>query len=71
MSTIIHIGTGGWYARRDGDFTDENLIRVADGAAQIWAQRSPGAIVYVGFDTRQSAESAALLAAKVVASTAW
>ncbi len=68
MSTIIHIGTGGWYARRDGDFTDENLIRVADAAAQIWAQQSPGAIVYVGFDTREGAESAALLAAKVVAS---
>lgn len=68
MSTIIHFGTGGWYARRDGDFTDENLIRLADAAGSVWAQSNPGAIVYVGYDTREGAEHAARLAARAVAS---
>ena len=58
MSTIIHFGTGGWYARRDGDFTDENVVRLADAAAQLWARSNPGAIVYIGFDAREGAEQA-------------
>lgn len=67
MSTIIHFGTGGWYARRDGDFTDENVVRLADAAAQLWARSNPGAIVYIGFDAREGAEQAARLAGMVVA----
>ena len=67
MSTIIHFGTGGWYARRDGDFTDENVVRLADAAAQLWARSNPGAIVNIGFDAREGAEQAARLAGMVVA----
>ncbi len=48
MSTIIHFGTGGWYARRDGDFTEENVVRLADAAAQMWSRTDSGAIVYIG-----------------------
>ena len=50
MSTIIHFGTGGWYARRDGDFTEENVVRRADAAAQRWSRTDSGAIVYIGYD---------------------
>ena len=66
MGAMIHFGTDGWRARTDGDFTDENVIRVADAAGEVWAQVSPGAIVYVGFDTRPGAEHFAHLAAKVL-----
>ena len=69
MSTIIHFGTGGWYARRDGDFTDENVVRVVEAASQLWAATTPGAIVYVGYDTREGAQHAARLAAMVAAGT--
>ena len=67
MSTIIHFGTGGWYARRDSEFTDENVIRICEGVAQVWERMSPGAIVYVGYDTREGAEQAARLASMVLA----
>ena len=67
MSTIIHFGTGGWYARRDGDFTEENVVRLADAAAQMWSRTDSGAIVYIGYDTREGAEQAARLAGMVVA----
>ena len=67
MGAMIHFGTDGWRSRTDGDFTDENVIRVADAAGAVWAQASPGAIVYVGFDTRPGAERFAHLAAKVLA----
>ena len=67
MSTIIHFGTGGWYARRDGDFTEENVVRLADAAAQMWSRTDSGAIVYIGYDAREGAEQAARLAGMVVA----
>ena len=67
MSAMIRFGTDGWRARRDGEFTEDNVIRVADAAARLWAQANPGAIVYVGFDTRNGAEHFARLAARVIA----
>lgn len=67
MGTIIRFGTDGWRARRDGDFRDENVVRVADAAALLWAQRSPGAVAYVGYDTRDGAREAAVLSARVLA----
>lgn len=67
MSAMIRFGTDGWRARRDGEFNEENVIRVADAAGTLWAQTAPGAIVYVGYDTRPGAESFARLAARVVA----
>lgn len=67
MATMISFGTDGWRARLDGDFTEENLIRIADAAGSYWARRTPGAIVYVGFDTRPGAEDFAVLAGRVLA----
>ena len=67
MGAMIHFGTDGWRARTDGDFTEENVVRVADAAGRLWSQAAPGAIVYVGFDTRGGAEGFARLAGKVLA----
>lgn len=67
MGAMIRFGTDGWRARRDGEFNEKNVIRVADAAASLWARNSPGAIVYIGFDTRPDAEALARLAARVVA----
>ncbi len=64
---MIRFGTDGWRARRDGEFTEDNVVRVADAAATLWAQRRPGAIVYVGYDTRSGADAYARLAARVIA----
>ena len=68
MGTIIRFGTDGWRARVDGDFSEENLVRVADAVGRVWAQEMPGAIVYVGYDTRPGAEHFACLAGRVLAS---
>lgn len=67
MGAMIHFGTDGWRARTDGDFNDDNVIRVADAAGIVWSRAQPGAIVYVGFDTRPHAEDFARLAARVLA----
>lgn len=67
MSTMIRFGTDGWRARRDGAFTEDNVVRVADAAARLWAQQRPGDIVYVGFDARPGAEAYARLVARVIA----
>lgn len=67
MSTILRFGTDGWRARLDGDFREENVVRVADAAAALWSQRNPGAVVYVGYDTRTGARDAAVLCARVLA----
>ncbi|MEE0449441.1 MAG: phosphoglucomutase/phosphomannomutase family protein [Collinsella sp.] len=67
MSAILRFGTDGWRARLDGDFTNENVIRVADAAGALWAQQATGSLVYVGFDTRPGAKDFARLAAKVLA----
>lgn len=65
---MIHFGTDGWRARLDGDFTEESLIRMADAVGAVWSRTAPGAIVYVGYDTRPQAESFACLAGRVLAS---
>lgn len=67
MGAIIHFGTDGWRARLDGDFNDDNVIRIADAAGEIWARRAAGAVVYVGYDMRPGAERFARLAGKVLA----
>lgn len=41
--------------------------RLADAAAQMWSRTDSGAIVYIGYDTREGAEQAARLAGMVVA----
>lgn len=67
MGAILHFGTDGWRARLDGDFTSENVIRVADAAGELWSRASKGSMVYVGFDTRPGAERFARLAGSVLA----
>ena len=65
---MIHFGTDGWRARLDGDFCEDNVVRIAAGLGEYWSRRSPGAIVYVAYDARPGAEQFACLAAKVLAS---
>lgn len=67
MSAIIHFDTGGWRARLDGDFTHENVARVADAAARIWAQSVEHDCAYVAYDARPGARDFAELAARVIA----
>ena len=52
MGAILHFGADGWRARLDGDFNDDNVIRVADAAG----------------DMRPGADHFARLAGKVLAS---
>lgn len=66
MSAMIHFGADGWRARLDEDFTETNVVRVSEAAAKVWATRSPGAIVYVAYDSRREAERYAQIVAGVV-----
>ncbi|OUO34730.1 phosphoglucomutase [Olsenella sp. An290] len=65
---IIRFGADGWHARFDDDFTEKNVTRVADALGLVWANATPGATVYVGFDTRHDARRLAAAAAGVLAS---
>lgn len=67
VGAIIHFGTDGWRARRDGDFTEEAVARIAAAAGELWSRTASGAIVYVGYDTRPGAEHFACLAGRVLA----
>ncbi len=68
MGAMIDFDTDGWRARLDGDFTEENVVRIAAAAAKVWSHQAPGAVVYVGYDARPAAESTAWLAGRVLAS---
>lgn len=67
MSAIIHFGTDGWRARTDGTFTEANVLRIAEAAADIWQSCHPGATVYVGYDVRPESRGFAELAAGAIA----
>lgn len=67
MGGMIRFGTDGWRARRDGAFTEDNVVRVVDAAASIWARTKPGSIIYIGYDARPDAGRFARLAARVAA----
>lgn len=67
MSAIIHFEADGWRARTDGDFTEENVVRIADAAGEYWGRRNPGAMVYVAYDARPNAEEYARIAARTLA----
>lgn len=67
MSAIIHFEADGWKARTDGDFTEENVVRIADAAGEYWNRRCPGAMVYVCYDARPGAEECAKAAARTLA----
>lgn len=71
MSEIIRFGTDGWRARLDGDFTNDNVVRVADAAGALWARRAAGALVYVGYDARPGAREFARLQARSLRRTVW
>lgn len=66
MSAIIHFGADGWRARLDDDFTEDNVVRVADAAARVWSASNTGAIVYVAYDARPEAEAYARVVAGVL-----
>ena len=66
MSAIIHMGADGWKARLDGDFTEENVARLADAAGALWDRDNPGSTVYVAYDARPEAKEFARLAAEVL-----
>lgn len=67
MSAIIHFQEDGWRARTDGDFTEENVVRIADAAGAYWGRKSPGDMVYVCYDARPHAEEFARIAARTLA----
>ena len=76
LVTDIHFGTDGWRAIIGDDFTDDNLVRVADAAARIFKEDAiasgrsadaPGTLI-VGHDCRRDAHAYAQLAAEVAAS---
>ena len=67
MSAIIHFGTDGWRARLDGDFNEDNLVRVADAAGSYFKQEYAAGAVYVGYDARPQARAFARIAAQVIA----
>ncbi len=74
-ASSIHFGTDGWRAIIGEGFTCENIVKVADAAAQVFkaAAEEAGAIpenpgvLYVGHDCRQDAHAYAALAAQVAA----
>lgn len=64
---IIRFGYEGWRERLGEGFDEENVARVATGIAVMWQQQSPGATVYVGYDTRPGAEDFARIVAGALA----
>lgn len=65
---ILRFGVDGWQARFDDGFTEENVSRMADALALIWATQRPGSTVYVGYDTRHGSATLARRVASVLAS---
>jgi phosphomannomutase len=75
----IHFGTDGWRAIIGEDFNEQNLIRVIDAAAKIFAQDNKNGegedatnaegrpVLYVGHDCRQDAHHYAEIAADTAA----
>jgi phosphomannomutase len=65
---VIRFSTDGWSSRFDEDFTDDNVRRVAEAIGGVFAEDSPEATIYVGYDTRVHArEHAELLAGTLAA----
>lgn len=64
---LISFGTAGWKAQVGEGFTLENVARLAEGAGIYWSQLCPGAVVYVGYDTRKDAEIYGQVAGEVLA----
>lgn len=67
MKTAIRFGTDGWRALMDGDYTMENVERVAQAFADVLRASKPNARVAVGYDTRQNSDRFAERTAEVLA----
>ena len=65
---IIRFGSDGWRGRYEDGFDAEGVARVADALGLIWADATPGATVYVGYDTRHESCDLARLAAGILSS---
>ncbi|MCD8199518.1 MAG: phosphoglucomutase/phosphomannomutase family protein [Coriobacteriaceae bacterium] len=63
----IHFGTDGWRAIIGEDFNEDNVVRVVDAAAQVFAADNPAGTVIVGYDCRLDADKYAALTAEVLA----
>ena len=64
---LIKFGTDGWVSRFDDGFDADSVSRIAEGVGLLWADRYPGARVYVGYDTRRQSDTYARVAAQVLA----
>ena len=64
---LIKFGTDGWVSRFDDGFDADSVSRIAEGVGLLWADKLPGARVYVGYDTRRQSDTLARVAAEVMA----
>lgn len=65
---IIRFGSDGWRGRYEDGFDAEGVARVADALGLVWADATPEAAVYVGYDTRHESRDLARLAAGILSS---
>ena len=65
---MIRFGNDGWCARFDEDFTEDNVVRLADALGLAWGDKTPGGTVVVGFDTRHDGRRLAKIVAGTLAS---
>jgi phosphomannomutase len=62
----IHFGTDGWRSRMDDNFTDSNVMRVAEGIAN-YILTTKGKRIFVGYDGRARSRNFAEICATVLA----
>lgn len=67
MKTTIKFGTGGWRAVIGDDFVRENILRVAAGVAEMYAQDGCSTPIVIGYDRRFLSDTAAKWIAGVLA----
>lgn len=63
----IHFDANGWRARRDAGYDEDVVARIAYGLGSVWAERSEGFTILVGFDGRRHARKMAEVVAQVLA----
>ncbi|MGI6754742.1 MAG: hypothetical protein ACOX4F_01830 [Atopobiaceae bacterium] len=65
---MIHFDSRGWRAKIGEDFSEDEIAQLGSALGSVWAAAHPHKRIYVGFDTRKTAEkSAALIAHKLAA----
>lgn len=65
---ILRFSPYGWSSRYDEDFTESNVVRIAEALGAAWQRRRPGGRVLVGYDGRFRSEEFALTAGQAIAS---